>query len=96
MEGGSISSKSMAGLWMTGRRTPKTPSKDFEPPTFPCVFLNVIIEETETYNRKGSRLSIHLKRIFMILLPLCLAYVVKSHWANITNLLNLSLADIGA
>jgi hypothetical protein len=67
----------------------RTPSKDFESPAFLCFSLDVIIEGT--YNH---RLSIHLKRIFRIPLPLCLREKHFLALANITNLLQ--LVGIGA
>jgi hypothetical protein len=83
MEGGSIGKHARKELWPGSQD--RTPSKDFEPPAFPCFSLDVIIEGT--YNH---RLSIHLKRVFIIPLPLCLGEKHFLAVANITNLLNIS------
>jgi hypothetical protein len=83
MEGGSIG-KHARKEWWPGSQG-RTPSKDFEPPPFHAFSLDVIIEGT--YNH---RLSIHLKRIFIIPLPLCLREKHFLALANITNSLNIS------
>jgi hypothetical protein len=44
MEGGSIGKHARNGLWP--RNQGRTPSEDFEPPAFPCLSLDLIIEET--------------------------------------------------